>query len=770
MKSIKEILNNSTSIYPSITFRKLVFFPGDKVPLVVDGKKFVQSLKSALDADKKIIIIFQKNGDASGIGLIADVLQSWSITNFIMGLFVEGLKRVRIRRTFTEEGVQKSEVEEIEDKKDKDRSGLEALSRGIYGQLKKLIQAKGIIPLTLAEDLQKEHLSPERTSDVVASVLKLSFEERLGFLEMLNVRKRLEKVGEELVKEMHITETEKMIQEKMFKEMDKEKKEMILRQQLKVIEKELGIDEEEGYAELERKIKETNLPEEVEKRVSKELSRLRTMYSKSAEAPYIRTYIDWILEIPWTVKKGGKIDLKKALKVLNDDHYGLDKVKERIIEFLAVQKLTEEKSRGNILCFVGPPGTGKTSVGKSIARALGRNFVRMSLGGLRDEAEIRGHRRTYVGALPGRIIQGMKNAGTKNPVFMLDEIDKMNSNFMGDPAAALLEVLDPEQNSHFADNYIELPYDLSEAFFIATANILDTIVPTLRDRLEVIEFPGYTIDEKFHIAKKYLIPRTLKEYGLNEQKLEFEDSSIHMIIGRYTREAGVRELERKIKEVARKIARKIVEKNDIKKFTITSTNLTKFIGAEEFEITMKEANDEIGVSTALAWTAAGGEIIFVEAVTMPGKGNLILTGQLGSIMKESVRAALSYVRSKSQDWHLNSSFYNKSDIHVHVPSGSVPKDGSSAGIAIVAALASMATKRKVRKEVALTGEVTLSGKILKISGVKEKVLAAHRAGVEIVVMPKENEKNIMDVPESVRKDLKFEFVQHMDEALKIALL
>lgn len=772
MKSLKEILIPSEIVnYPSITIRKAVFFPGDKVPLVVEGKEFVQTLNNALAADQKVVVLFQKNGEASHIGVLVKIIRHWDIMNFMMGLSVEGLMRVKVKRTYFEEGVQKSEIEQIAKEDAGDGAVLEALSRSVHEQLTQIIQIEGVIPLSMSEDLQKEHLSPERTADIATSVLKLSFKEKLEFLEMTNVQKRLEKIGAELAREIRIVETEKMIQKKTAKEISQAQKEVILRQQLKTIEKELGIGEgEKVYAELESKIKKMNFPVFVAERALKELSRLRTMYAGSAEAPYIRTYLDWIMDLPWTKKTGGEVDLKKAVKALDEDHYGLEKAKERVLDFLAVQKLTKGKSHGNIICFVGPPGTGKTSVGKSIARTLGREFVRISLGGVRDEAEIRGHRRTYIGALPGRIIQAMKTAGTKNPVFMLDEIDKLGADFMGNPEAALLEVLDPEQNNAFVDHYLELPYDLSEVFFITTANVLDPIMPALRDRLEVIEFPGYTMDEKFQIAKKFLIPRVLTEHGLSEKKLEIKDDAISKIISRHTREAGVRELERKFKEIARKTARKIAEKDDKEKTVVTEDNLGKFIGFEEFEVAIKGVKNEVGVATGLAWTPVGGEIIFVETALVPGKGKLILTGQLGEVMKESAKAALSYIRSKSHELHFDPLFYADSDIHIHVPSGAIPKDGPSAGIAIAVAIASAVTKREIKKDIALTGEITLSGKILKIGGVKEKVLAAHRAGVKIVIMPKSNEKSLDDVPDSIKKELEFRFVERIGEVLEMALV
>ena len=762
--------SNKQNIYPSITLRKTVVFPGEKVPLVLEGTKTAKAIKSAADSNRFIMLVFKKNHEASQVGIVAKILQHWYLTPLIVGLTVEGLKRVKIARRFSESGVEKVEAVELIPEARKETAELEALSRHSFDQFKKLIKLEGTIPLMIASELQKDHLSFERTSDIIASALSLEFEEKLELLEAFDIKKRLEIISMKLAKEIQIAETEKKIKSEVEKEINKTQKEFILREQLKAIEKELGIfEEQKEYSELEQKIKRAMLPKPVEKNALKELYRLRRMPPVSAETPYIRAYLDWIVELPWSKKSKTKINLKKARTILDEDHYGLEKAKERVLEYLAVQKLTKGKGRGSILCFVGPPGTGKTSVGKSIARALGRSFVRISLGGIRDEAEIRGHRRTYVGALPGRIIQAMKTAGAKNPVFMMDEIDKVGADFRGDPSAALLEVLDPEQNNSFSDHYLEMPFDLSEVFFITTANVLDPIPPALRDRMEVIEFPGYTDEEKFHIAKKFLLSRVFSSHGLDKKKLWIEENTTRKIVSKYTREAGVRNLERKIAQITRKVAKKIAENGGKKKVIISESNLPDYLGPEEFKITMREAKDEIGISTGMAWTVAGGEIIFIEAALVPGKGVLTLTGQLGETMQESAKAALSYIRSRSKELGFNSKFFQNSDIHIHVPSGAIPKDGPSAGIAIAAALASVLTKRKVKKEAALTGEITLSGKVLEIGGIKEKVLAAHRAGVGVVVLPKDNEKNLVDVPEEIKKELKFKFVNHMDDVLKIAL-
>lgn len=757
-------------IYPAVLLHKAVVFPAEKVPLVFEGIETIRTIGSAIRNGRLILILFKNEKEESSTGVVARIIQHWNLTPAIIGLMIEGLKRVRVIKKVYENGIYKAEVEEYTVEIGKESSETEALARHVFGQFKKLIKLEGIIPLVVVEDLQKNHLSSERTSDIVSSAIDLELNEKIKLLETFDVKERLEFLSAKLARELQVVEAEVKIQNEVKKKMDKTQREFILREQLRAIEKELGIyDEKEEFNELERKIKQASLPANTEKRVMKEFDRFKKMSPSAAEAPYIRTYLEWITDLPWSKKSVANIDIEKAKKILDEDHYGLNEAKERVLEHLAVQKLTNGKERGSILCFVGPPGTGKTSVGKSIAKALGRNFTRISLGGIRDEAEIRGHRRTYVGALPGRIIQAMKNAGTKNPVFMMDEIDKVGADFRGDPSAALLEVLDPEQNSAFSDHYLELPFDLSEVFFITTANILDPIPPALRDRMEVIDFPGYTDEEKLHISKKFLLPKIFSSHGLDKGKLWIDRAALGKIISKYTREAGVRNLERHFAKIARKIAKKILENKSDGKMVINEKNLSEYLGPEEFKITMQGEKDEVGISTGLAWTPAGGEIIFIEANLFPGKGNLTLTGQLGEMMQESAKAALSYIRSRSRELDFDRDFYQRSDIHIHVPSGAIKKDGPSAGIAIATSLASVLSGREVKKEVALTGEVTLSGKVLEVGGIKEKVLAAHRAGAEVVVLPKDNEKNSVDIPEKVKDEIKLKFVSHMDEVLKIAL-
>lgn len=761
---------NKQNVYPAVTLRKAVVFPAEKIPLVFESPPIVKTLSNAIRNDRLIALVFTDGREESSMGVLARILQHWYLTPEIIGLIVEGIKRVKIVRKISADGIDKVEVAESIPRIGKESAEVEALSRHAFEQFKKLVKIEGIIPLAVVNEFQKERISSERTSDVIASALDMNYEEKLKVLETMDLKERFEVLQAKLGREIEVVEAEMKIRNEVKKNIDKTQREFILREQLKAIEKELGIfEEKEEFNEIERKIREAMLPKAIEKKAFKEMDRLKKMPPASAEAPYIRTYLDWIVELPWSKKSKTTIDLKKARKILDEDHYGLSEAKERVLEHLAVQKLTNGKEHGSILCFVGPPGTGKTSVGKSIAKALERNFTRISLGGIRDEAEIRGHRRTYVGALPGRIIQAMKNAETKNPVFMMDEIDKVGADFRGDPSAALLEVLDPEQNNSFSDHYLEIPFDLSEVFFITTANILDPIPPALRDRMEVIDFPGYTDEEKMHISKKFLLPRVFESHGLDKDKLWINEEAIQKVISKYTREAGVRNLERSFAKIARKVARKIAEENDHAKIIINGTDLSSYLGPEEFKITMCEAKDDIGISTGVAWTPAGGEVIFIEANLVPGKGNLTLTGQLGETMQESAKAALSYVRGRSRELGFKNNFFQSADIHVHVPSGAIKKDGPSAGIAIATALASVLTKRKIKKEVALTGEVTLSGKVLEVGGIKEKVLAAHRAGAEIVVLPKDNEKNSVDIPQKVREEIKLKFVSHMDEVLKIAL-
>lgn len=757
--------------YPVVTIKDNIIFPAERVSLVMEDETVKKSTDKAVQENKPVLLIFQKDDKKSKIGVLARVAEHFDLAPGIIGLVGEGLRRIKIVREFDLDGVKMGEAKELlEEHKKGNETEIEALSRKCMEEFRKIAQTEGSISPIMIEDLQKEYLEPEKVSDLICAALRIDFKEKLELLETLDVRKRLEILSRKLASELSVVKTEEKIQHQIEEDVTKTQKEFVLRERLKAIEKELGMGEgEREFETLERKIIAAGLPKEEEVKVLGELRRLKSMPLSSPEVPFIRTYLEWVSDLPWNKKTMTEVDLQKAKEVLDADHYGLEKAKERVLEYLAIQKLTGGKSRGNILVFVGPPGTGKTSVGQSIAKALGRKFVRISLGGIRDEAEIRGHRRTYVGALPGRIIQGMKTAGTKNPVFMMDEIDKVGADFRGDPAAALLEVLDPAQNNSFSDHYIEIPFDLSEVFFITTANILDPVPPALRDRMEVIEFPGYTEDEKFYIARKFLFPRILTSTGLRENDLDVTDAAIKTIINKYTREAGVRDLERKLSEIARKVALEHASGKQKKQVVITERNLAEILGPEEFEVTTKEEQDEVGVSTGLAWTPAGGEIIFIESSLVPGKGNLTLTGQLGQVMQESARAALTYIRSRSEQLGFKDDFYYHSDIHVHVPEGAIPKDGPSSGIAIATALASMITGRKVIKEVALTGEVTLSGKVLKVGGIKEKVLAAHRGGAKVVVMPAGNEKNLIDIPKEIKKELDFKFVRHMDEVLDIAL-
>ncbi len=760
-------------VYPAFVLKQKVVFPTEKLSMVITGEKELKAIKKSIENKGKIVLLFQKNSDRSRIGTLSQIQQHWELAPSVLGMNIEGIKRVEVMDEFEENGIKMVKVAEVvqrEIKDEEERVEIEAMAHNAFNQFKQLIQLEENIPAIIVEEFQREYPSAEKIADIIPAVLNLDFKEELKILETIDIKERLNLINTRLAYEVSVAKTEKGIQEKIAREVEQAQKEFILRERLKAIEKELGIyEEQKEYDLLEKRLLQAGLPSDAQAKVMSELNRLRKMPSFSAEAPYIRTYLEWIADLPWNKRDETSVDLVKARKVLDEDHYGLEKAKERVLEYLAVQKLTGGKGRGTILVFVGPPGTGKTSVGQSIARALGRKFVRISLGGIRDEAEIRGHRRTYVGALPGRIIQGMRNAGTKNPVFMMDEIDKIGADFRGDPAAALLEVLDPSQNYAFSDHYIEIPFDLSEVFFITTANILDTIPPALRDRMEVIEFSGYTDLEKFHIAQKFLIPRVLSSTGLTELQLKIDDAAIYKIITNYTLEAGVRALERKISEIARKIAKQTVEGKITQPVIVTVANLVDYLGPEEYEITMGSEEDIVGVATGLAWTPAGGEIIFVEANLMPGKGNLLLTGQLGDVMQESAKIALSYIRSKASELGFDPDFYSKHDVHIHVPSGAIPKDGPSSGIAIATALASVLTKKKVRKDVALTGEITLSGKVLKVGGIKEKVLAAYRSGVKTVVMPKYNEKNLVDVPEEVRRKLEFKFINFADEALKIAL-
>jgi ATP-dependent Lon protease len=612
---------------------------------------------------------------------------------------------------------------------------------------------------------------PGQLADLITSNLDIQVDEKEDVLETFDLKNRMRKVLQFLSRQLEVLKVREKINTQVQEEMGRNQREYVLRQQLKAIKEELGeLDEGGGdLEEFKEKITEAKMPAEVEKVAMKQYERLKVMQPSSAEYTVTRTYLEWLVELPWSMGTEDNLDIQNARKVLDEDHYDLDKVKKRILEYLAVRKLKADK-KGPILCLVGPPGVGKTSLGKSIARSLGRKFIRVSLGGVRDEAEIRGHRRTYVGSLPGRVIQGMKKAGTINPVFMLDEIDKLGHDFRGDPAAALLEVLDPEQNNQFSDHYLEVPFDLSKVMFVCTANILDPIPPALRDRLEVLELPGYTREEKLAIAKNYLVPKQLEEHGIKNEMCEIEDTAVNEIVDSYTREAGVRNLEREIANVVRGVAVKVAEgKTAGVKEKIDNKNVSDYLGPQKFFQESAERTVEPGVATGLAWTPVGGDIIFIETTRMPGKGSMVLTGQLGDVMKESAQAALSFVRSRAKWLGLEENFLEKQDIHVHIPAGAIPKDGPSAGVTMFTALASMLTGKTVRPDVAMTGEITLRGMVLPVGGIKEKILAAHRAGIKRVILPERNQKDIIDVPEQARREMELVFVKRMDEVLPLAL-
>jgi ATP-dependent Lon protease len=703
------------------------------------------------------------------MGTVGTILRTLKLPDGRLKILVQGVAKVRVKRFTQTEPFYMGEIERVYDEKvDEITIEIEAMMRSVKEQMDKSVSlGKSLLPdvIVLIENIE----DPGKLADLVASNLSLKSEQAQELLEITNPVLRLKKVSEILNREVELLLVQQKIQSDAKGEIDKTQREYFLREQLKAIQKELGdIDERtEEIVELKKKIEEAKMPEKVEKEAQKQLKRLEKMHPDSAEAGTIRTYIDWLVELPWSKGTEDRLDLKAAKKVLDEDHYDLEKVKERILEYLGVRKL-KEKMKGPILCFVGPPGVGKTSLGKSIARALGREFFRMSLGGMRDEAEIRGHRRTYVGAMPGRIIQGIKTAGTNNPVFMLDEVDKIGMDFRGDPASALLEVLDPEQNFSFADHYLGVPFDLSNVMFITTANLIDPIPSPLRDRMEIITLSGYTAEEKLGIAKNFLVPKQMSEHGISDKNIRINDSAIMQIITHYTREAGVRNLEREIANLCRKVARRIAE-GKVKTYHISSKNLSKYLGVPKYLPEEEIEKDEIGVATGLAWTETGGDIIYIEATTMKGKGSLTLTGQLGDVMKESAQAALSYIRSRARALGINNADFSKKDIHIHVPAGAIPKDGPSAGITMATAIASAFTGRPVSKNIAMTGEVTLRGRVLQIGGLKEKALAAKRMGIKKVIIPKRNKKDLEDIPSYIKKDMEFIPVEVMDEVLRYAL-
>jgi ATP-dependent Lon protease len=745
-------------------------------PLDVGRPKSVRAV-DAVAADLRVFItVMQKDKDIQDpqppddlyqIGTLVNIMRMMRSPDGHIHLLLRGIARVRIEEWTQTDPYLKARYS-IVDETVEQTIEVQALVNSVLDLFRRVIQLSPHLPVPdEAINLVASLTSPAQIADVVVTALNLTPQDRQRFLEMTDPIQRLRELVPLLSREIQVLELTQKIQEQARQELDKAQREFILRQQLREIQKELGETPEAEIEELRQKIEEAGMPEEVKEVALRELDRLSKMHPAAAEYTVSRTYIDWLISLPWNKVTEDNLDIAHAKKVLDEDHYDLDDVKERLLEFLAVRKLKQD-TKGPILCFVGPPGVGKTSLGQSIARALGRKFVRISLGGVRDEAEIRGHRRTYVGALPGRIIQGLRQAGTKNPVFMLDEVDKLGFDFRGDPAAALLEVLDPEQNHTFVDHYLDVPFDLSQVLFICTANITDTIPPALLDRMEVIRLPGYSHEEKLQIAKRYLVPRNLKEHGLTQDHIEFTDEALSVIIKQYTREAGVRNLSREIANICRKVARRVAEGNT-EKVVVTPENVAEFLGPPKFLEEIAERRPQAGVATGLAWTPFGGSVLFVETTKMPGKGSLIITGHLGEIMKESAQAALSYVRSRSEQLGIPEDFFSKHDIHIHVPAGAIPKDGPSAGITMATALASLATGRPVRHNVAMTGEITLTGRVLPVGGIKEKVLAAKEAGITEIILPAQNEKDLVEIPEHIRNALRFHFVENMDEVLELAL-
>ena len=770
-----EIFNAKRTL-PLLPLRGILVFPYMIIHLDVGREKSVKALEAAMLAERQIVLATQMDAQIDTptpeeiyrCGTVAEIKQLLKLPGGTIRVLVEGLRRARIESYLDTEDFFQVEVSEaVEDVQA--TPAVEAYKRNMVEAFEKWAKlSKKIPPETLVSVLSINESG--RLADLIASHLALKLEDKQMLLEALDVEERLEKLCDILARELEILELEKKISGQVRKQMEKTQKEYYLREQMKAIQKELG-DKDERMAEVEeyrRRLAALELPKETADKIAKEIDRLEKMPSMTAETAVLRNYLDWVLVLPWKEETEDLLDITAAETILNEDHYGLEKVKERILEYLSVRQLTESM-KGPILCLVGPPGVGKTSLARSVARSLGRKFVRISLGGVRDEAEIRGHRRTYVGALPGRIIQGMRTAGSKNPVFLLDEIDKMNADFRGDPSSALLEVLDPEQNNTFSDHYVELPFDLSKVLWMVTANVLHSIPRPLLDRMEVIHLAGYTEEEKLEIAKQYLLSKQLKENGLKPSKLNVPEKVLVRLIREYTREAGVRGLEQTIATLCRKAARQIVQ-NRKKSIRVTEKNLETYMGIPRFRQSPAEKKNQIGVSTGLAWTEVGGDVLPVEVSVLNGKGALLLTGKLGEVMRESAQAGVSYIRSRVEELGIDEEFHAKKDLHIHLPEGAIPKDGPSAGITMATAVISALTGRAVRGDLAMTGEITLRGRVLPVGGVKEKVLAAHRLGIRTIILPKENRRDLEDIPADIRKELRFVEVEHMDEVLKEALV
>lgn len=762
---------------PLIPLRNIVVFPQMIVPLFIGRSPSVKALEETMENKKLVVFASQKNEedeepkqkDICRIGTLAEIVQMMALPDGTTKILVEGICRVKIDAFTQETPFFRAAITRVAEPEDISIEA-EALVRGIIKQFEAYVKLNRRIPAeTLMSIINVDN--PGRLADLVSSYLSLKAEEKQAILEALTVEKRLKKLTDILEKEIEVLQVEKKLQGKVRKQIEKVQKEYYLKEKLRAIQEELGEEETSDQPEIneyKKKINAAKMTPEAKAKATKELERLGQMPSMAAEASVIRTYLDWLIELPWKKKSKTKLDIAEVEKILNEDHFGLDKVKERILEYFAVLQLTG-KMGGTILCLVGPPGVGKTSVARSIARAMGRKFTRVALGGVRDEAEIRGHRRTYVGSMPGRVIQSIHKVEVANPVFLLDEIDKLGTDFRGDPASALLEVLDPEMNKEFSDHYLEVPFDLSDVFFITTANTREPIPRPLQDRMEIIDMSGYTLEEKLGIAKGYLLPKELERHGLKADQVEFTEEGLLALIREYTKEAGVRNLEREIATIFRKIATSVVKDEAKAKTTIGKADLTAYLGASRFHYGMAEEKDQIGSVMGLAWTEVGGDTIPVEVTVLPGRGNLTITGQLGEVMQESAKAAMSYVRSRAVDLGLEDNFYRRYDIHIHIPEGAVPKDGPSAGITMATAITSALTKVPVKKDVAMTGEITLRGKVLPIGGLKEKLLAASRAGIKTVIIPKENKKDYDEIKKELPPDLSIVFVKEMDEVLKLAL-
>src|SRR5216683_3325178 len=758
---------------PMMPIRDVVIFPFMMTPFIVGRESSVRALEEALASDRKIFLATQHDASVDEpkpheiyqVGTIANIVQNLKLPDGNIKVLVEGVERGKILQLTNGEGFFEATVRTVKYSTESTPVLETAMQRvhSLFDQYVKLCQSLNLEPVIITG-----MNDPAKLSDTIAQNLQLSIEEKQELLEIFDPVERLTRIGDVLDIEIEKLNMDRTIQSRVKRQMEKAQKEYYLNEKIKAIQKELGRGEKSEFDELKKKVEAAGMPKDVKDKALQELKKLEAMPPMSAESTVSRNYLDWLLAVPWKKRSKEIRNISRAEKTLNEDHYGLEKIKERILEFLAVRQLVKNP-KGSILCFVGPPGVGKTSLGMSIAKATGRKFVRMSLGGVRDEAEIRGHRRTYIGALPGQIIQMMKKAGTKNPVFMLDEVDKMSMDFRGDPSAALLEVLDPEQNFMFVDHYLDVEYDLSQVFFIATANVIHTIPAALQDRMEVLRLHGYTELEKVEIAKQFLVKKQMLQAGLTDKNLKFSDDAITHIIRSYTREAGVRNLEREIGNVGRKVARKVVKEGQNYNVIVNAENVGDFLGVLKFRDTLAHEKSEVGLVTGLAWTEVGGSILSTEATVVDGKGKLTLTGKLGDVMQESAQAAMSYIRSRAARLGLNRDFYRNLDLHVHVPEGAIPKDGPSAGITIATAISSALSKIPVRRDIAMTGEITLRGKVLAIGGLKEKLLAAHRAGLFEVILPKDNEKDLAEVPENLRNAMKLHFVDTMDQVLQVAL-